>query len=239
MKFILACWFGFWVLLGFLTIFPILAITLRNPNWYQHAHITRKYWLQWCLFWGLIEVEQIYEEPLDENGVYLFISNHTSKLDMITMVAKLPIHFSFMGKEEFKSIPLFGLFFKTIDIPVDIKNPKKAAIAYKSGVHHLNSGKSLAIYPEGTIARSTPKLQEFKVGAFRMAIESKVQLVPITNIGNWIHLPDDSGFLFKPGKVYQYIHKPIATSEMSVKQANELKQKVFHIIENKLAEHGY
>lgn len=239
LKVLMACWIAFWWVLGFLLTYPLLHITLSRHEWYPLAQKIRKVWLNWCIFWGFVQVEQIFEVPIDKTKSYVITPNHTSKLDMIVLLARIGIDFVYMAKEEFQRIPLLGLFFRTIDIPVDPDNPRKAALAYRRGIQHLRQGKSLAIYPEGTIARITPRLTPFKNGAFRMAIEEQVDVLPVTSIGHWELLSDFHQYHYKPGKVIQYVHKPISTKGLTIRDSEQLKQKVFDIIASKLEQHGY
>lgn len=239
-KFLLACWFGIWVLIGFIILYPGFLITLSNPKWYSAAHQLRRVWGWWLFFWGAIRVKQIMEVPLDTKKAYVIAPNHTSQLDIVTLAVKLRLNFNFMAKIELERIPVFGIFFRTIDIAVDRKNARQSARAYQKAKDHLDSGKSIVVFPEGTIHRDVPSLSRFKDGAFKLAIEKQVDILPVTIIGNWILLPDKKGkFHFRPGKVIQYVHKPVPTKGLTLEQTDELKQKVFDIIAHKLAEYGY
>lgn len=232
-------WMIFWSGIGFLAVYPLLVVLLSRKKWFFYAQIVRRAWVNWCLFWGFIRVEQVFEEPLIKHKPYVITPNHTSKLDMLTLVGRLGIDISYMAREEIQRIPLFGIFIRTIDIPIDLNNSRKTVIAYQRGIDHLKNGNNLVIFPEGTISRLTPKLSPFKDGAFKMAIEQQVDIVPVTIIGNWELASDFGPFNFKPGKVIQYVHKPISTLGMTSRQTGELKQKVFRIIEQKLAAYGY
>jgi 1-acyl-sn-glycerol-3-phosphate acyltransferase len=238
-KFILACWFGFWTVIGFLLLYPGFLITLSRPQWYSTAHQIRRIWGRWLFFWGAIRVKQIMETPFDHKKPYVIVPNHSSFLDIVTLTVKLGLDFNFMAKMELAKVPVFGIFFRTIDIAVDRKNIRHAAKAYQKAFEHLDTNKSIVIFPEGTISHHAPKLSKFKEGAFKLAIEKQVDLLPVTIIGNWNLLPDKGKFHFLPGKIYQYIHQPIATKGMTVDQAGELKEKVYHLITSKLKEYGY
>lgn len=239
-KFLFAIWFAFWVFSGFIILYPGFAFTLSNPRYYRYAHQLRRLWGQWLFFWGAIRVKQITETPIDPNKAYVIAPNHSSQLDIVTLTVKLKLYFNFMAKMELAKIPVFGIFFRTIDIAVDRKNARQAAMAYQKAKDRLSLGNSIVIFPEGTITHHAPKLGRFKDGAFKLAIEKQVDLLPVTIIGNWKVLPDKGNFHFNPGgRVLQYIHAPISTKGYTVDQVDELKQKVFHIIEDKLREYGH
>jgi 1-acyl-sn-glycerol-3-phosphate acyltransferase len=237
-KTILAVWFSIGFLCSFLILYPLFLLTLSHPSLYGTAHKLRRLWA-WILFiWNGIRVKQIFEAPLSHKHAYVITPNHTSQLDIVTLTGMLMLDFNFMAKDELAKIPLFGIFFRTIDIAVDRKNARKAALAYQKANNQLIKGKSIVIYPEGTISKVAPKLGNFKDGAFRLAIENQVDVLPITIMGNWKRLPAKSKFYFTPGRVIHYIHKPISTKGMTVDQTSELSATVKRKIEQTLDQYA-
>lgn len=229
-KTILAIWFSLGFVCSFLLLYPFFLLTLSHPAMYSMAHKLRRLWA-WILFaWNGIRVKQIFEFPLNYKQAYVITPNHTSQLDIVTLTGMLMLDFNFMAKDELAKIPLFGIFFRTIDIAVDRKNARKAALAYQKAHNQLAEGKSIVVYPEGTISKTAPQLGNFKDGAFRLAIENQVDILPVTIMGNWKRLPAKSKFYFTPGKVVQFIHKPISTKGMTVEQTSELSAKVKQVI---------
>jgi 1-acyl-sn-glycerol-3-phosphate acyltransferase len=231
-------WFAGVFVVLFLLVFPFMYLFMLRKEWHPYTHFIRQKGLRLCLFIGGLRVKQIFETPL-QKGTYVITPNHTSKLDMMVMPAHLPVSFVYMGREDFMHIPLFGQFLKKMDIPVDVKNKTKAVAAYRKALKYLAEGMTVAIFPEGTISRNTPILSNFKDGAFRLAIESQADILPITSIGHWDALSDFKKFRFKPTTVIQYVHAPISTKGLSLSDVSALKQKVFGIIANKLESHGY
>lgn len=235
-----AIWLGLWTVVSFIILYPLIRYALRNPKRYPFAHKIRRFWGKILLLTSFIKVKQIVEEPFDTSKPYIICPNHTSQFDIVTLTVKLnQLDFSFMAKKELEEIPLFGIWFRTIDISVDRKNVRKAAEAYKKATRFFDSGRSLVIFPEGTISNQVPKLIKFKEGPFRMAIEKQIDLLPVTIIGNWEVLPDQGVFEGKPGITIQYIHKPISTKGLTLDDTDMLKNKVFQIIENKLKEYNH
>ena len=109
--------------------------------------------------------------------------------------------------------------------------------AYKKAVEKLHNGISMIIFPEGGIADDfPPKLQPFKNGLFKLAIESGVPVLPVTILNSW-HLMWDSGLKYgsRPGICHIFVHKPIATTGMTVDDADSLRDKVYELIKQKLA----
>jgi 1-acyl-sn-glycerol-3-phosphate acyltransferase len=237
-KFLLFCWFAFWVGISFLLVYPLLAVALLKTNWYRYAVAIRRKWVVFLLFIGAIRVKTIYEKPLTDT-TYVITPNHTSKLDMIVLQAKLKESYNFAANKAFGEIPLFGTFFRTVDIPVNLNSKLGAALAYRRGVEQLRTGLSLCIFPEGTISRKTPKLSPFKEGAFKMAIAAGCPVLPVTFIHSWNLLPYAGPLQYKPGEVVMYVHAPIPTKDMQLSQATELRDRVFELMANKLKGYGY
>lgn len=239
-KNILAVYFGLCTLIGFIVLYPGFAITLSNPRWYKYGHKLRKLWGRWLFFCGGIFVKHIEEVPFDKKKAYVIAPNHTSKLDIVTLTVKLHIDFNFMAKIELAQVPVFGIFFRTIDIAVDRKNARHSVLAFQRAKDQLTEEKkSIVIFPEGTIPAHTPKLGRFKEGAFRLAVETQTPILPVSIINNWKVLPDNGAFYFRPGRVIQYVHAPIPTTGMTEADIPALKEKVHELLKNKLEEYGY
>ena len=98
----------------------------------------------------------------------------------------------------------------------------------------IDDGKSLTIFPEGgIISKQPPHLAPFKDGAFRTAIEKQIPIVPVSIPFNWIILPDNNLILHR-GLIKVVFHKPIETKGYSLEQVNEIKKKVFEVIDQEL-----
>lgn len=188
---------------------------------------------------GLIRVKMHYEEMPDPNQAYMIVPNHTSQVDIVTLTAKLHLYFNFMAKAELERIPVFGIWFRTIDIAVERKDARKAALAYRKALNWIEAGNSMVIFPEGTIASQVPKMIKFKDGPFRMAIEKQIPLLPVTIIGNWQVMPDQGVFEGRPGIVHQYVHKAIPTKGLTLNDIETVKEQVFQVISDKLQANGY
>lgn len=175
-----------------------------------------------------------FEKPL-ANETYIYCANHTSNLDIILFCLLAKGRFHFMGKEELTKNPVLGLFFSTIDVAVARESKISAFRAFKKAGENLDNGMSLIIFPEGKIDDLyPPKLHEFKNGPFRLAIEHKVPIVPVS-INVWQLMWDDgSKYGTKPGIGKVYVHEPISTVILATESADVLKDQVFNKINSKL-----
>ncbi len=141
-----------------------------------------------------------------------------------------------MGKEELKENPVLGLFFRTIDVAVSRDSKVSAFKAFKKVSENLNNGMSLIIFPEGKIDDLYPPiLHEFKNGPFKLAIQHKISIVPVSIQNVW-EIMWDSGYKHgtRPGVGEIYIHEPISTAIFAADYADTLKEIVFNKINSKL-----
>jgi len=229
-------WFLFWIIFLFFLFYPAYYLSSRSPKYYTVLNFFRKLnSLLPCIISGVYFSFE-FEVPLSRDKTYVYCANHTSNLDIMIFCVMAKGKFHFMGKDELLQSMVLKLFFKTIDIAVNRENNISAFRAFKKAGDNLESGMSLIIFPEGKIDDDyPPRLNEFKNGPFRLAIEKNIELVPVSITNAWKILWDDGAIYgSKPGICDIYIHKPINTAGLTIGDAELLKQQVFDLIENKL-----
>jgi 1-acyl-sn-glycerol-3-phosphate acyltransferase len=224
---------------GFLYIilWPMMYYTSRKPERYPAMNKLRGFWGYWSSFFSGIRYKYEIEEPIDWSRTYIICPNHTSNLDITAVSILAKNNYSFMGKEELLDGFVTGLYFRTIDIPVNRDSKMSSFRAFKKASERLESGQSMMIYPEGKIPQIyPPQLQEFKNGPFRLAIEHKVPIIPITSLDTW-QIMWDSGHKYgsKPGVCHIFVHKPIETADLTIEDTDMLREKVRGIMADKLA----
>ncbi len=123
-----------------------------------------------------------------------------------------------------------------MNIAVNRSSIRDSHKAYRRAQTDLTKGISIAIFPEATIPGCAPTLGPFKTGAFKLAIEQQVPIVPITFLDNWKIFPDHgvNRFLVRPGFCRIIIHKPIPTIGMTEENMTELRQRVHDLISKTL-----
>lgn len=170
----------------------------------------------------------------------IFAGNHTSYLDIVLSTFYIDHLALYMAKAELLRAPLFKIFFKGMDIPVNRKSRGDSHKALVKAGQQIDKGRSMVIYPEGTISEAG-KLKPFKNGAFKLAIEKQVPIVPIVNLNNW-KLLQNGGFLKsngRPGIARTVILEPIETKGMTEENLVDLRDKVHKLISDTLHEyHG-
>lgn len=231
--------FLFWNGFFFFLLFPFVYYLTRKPERYHSLNIVRKIWSRGVFFFSGILYSVQYEEDLPEDQAVVYCPNHASYLDIGASFLFAKGRFHFMGKDDLLNNFVLRIFFLTIDIPVNRESKISAFKAFKKASENIASGMSLIIFPEGKIPDDYPPvLSEFKVGAFRLAIEQQVPIVPVTFANNWRILHDDGKKMgSRPGKLRIFVHQSIPTKGLVVEDAEALKSKVFSILESKLAEY--
>lgn len=221
----------------FLVLYPFFAILLSKEKWYGKAHKLRGYWGKVLMWLTGLRGETIYEEPLSSEKTYVFTPNHFSYFDIVSVNTQMPYLFSFMAKKELTNIPLFKIFFRTIDMPVDRRTKDGAKRAYYLANKKLKNGISLVNFPEGGIGTEVPKMRKFKYGPFKLAIDYGIEVVPITLPDNWERLPCNEKIpAGTPGLMRMYVHRPIPTKGLKPGDEVALAEKVYGIIEQKFNE---
>ena len=219
------------VFLFFLPAFAILIYTNK-----RHPLVFELHRLWAWLFYSLsfIPIHKIYSGKLEFGKQYIFCSNHFSYLD-IPAIGINKVKPIFVGKHSLGRIPLFGYMYRNIHITLDRENLKSRYSAMEKGAQELDNGHNLVIFPEGGISsKNPPAMARFKDGAFRLAIEKQVPIVPITIPYNWILLPDDGKLLLHRHKNMVIFHDPISTEGMTIEDLGGLKAKVYNVIDEEL-----
>ncbi|MFI5135030.1 MAG: lysophospholipid acyltransferase family protein [Chitinophagales bacterium] len=233
---VLWAWYYFFIFaLVFILLYPLFAIFLSNEKWYGAANRLRVFWARVLFLLTGIFPSIRYTGHLDRSKNYIFCSNHFSYLDIPVSALVVKKNWRFMAKAELSDIPILNIFFRTVDISVDRESGRESFKAFQEAGESLENGMSIVNYPEGKISNHVPTLARFKNGPFRMAIEKKIPIVPLTMIDNWKLLFVDGWKMHgRPGISRVIVHPPIETKHLKPEDLDELKRKVFQIIEHDL-----
>ena len=137
-----------------------------------------------------------------------------------------------MGKQELEDGLVTGFFFRTVDIPVNRDSKMSSFRAFKKASEKLQEGISLIIFPEGGISdHYPPQLCQFKNGPFRLAIELKIPIIPVSSANTWQILWDTgTKHGSRPGLCKFKVHKPVETAHLAIDDADALRDEIFEII---------
>ena len=188
--------------------------------------------------WGFlvgVRMETIGKENLPADMVCVIASNHVNMIDIPLMGQAIIHYFKPLGKKEIIYVPIVGQIFAMTTILVNRSNAESRAKSMEKMMNWLKRGCSIFVFPEGTRNKTGKPLKDFYDGAFRIAIQGQVPLVPVVQLHSKEMQPVNSWNLF-PGKAVVEILKPISTEGMTEEDVPKLKEKVYKIIEDRLFE---
>ncbi len=227
--------YGSFVFLAlFLIFFVPLLVPILFPEKFSWVGIINRWWAKLLFIFVVLPYKVESRTKLDPLRQYIFCPNHFSYLDIPTMGLN-PVNTVFVGKNDMKKVPLFGFMYGKLHITVDRNRLKSRYDSFVNSRRAIDAGKSLVFYPEGGIyTKNAPEMVSFKDGAFRLAIEKQIPIVPVTIPYNWIILPPNE-FLLRQGNVRVIFHEPVETKGMTLGDTDQLKQTVFKTIEQELS----
>ncbi|MGZ3899546.1 MAG: lysophospholipid acyltransferase family protein [Bacteroidia bacterium] len=217
-----------WFVIPFILLFPFFFFCFKTRNPHLAFKLKRTWSWTICIGSFLFPVIEYKSKRYKLPKPCIIVANHTSYLDIVLSTLYIDHTAVYMAKAELLKIPLFKYFFVYLDIPVNRKSVTDAHKAFIEAGKKLDEGLSVVIYPEGSIS-SEGKLKPFKNGAFKLAIDKQVPIIPAVNLNNWFFL--QNGGFFKsngrPGIPHIVVGDPIETKGMTSENINELKEKVF------------
>jgi putative phosphoserine phosphatase/1-acylglycerol-3-phosphate O-acyltransferase len=190
------------------------AAGLVNRSQREATNVMGAVWSDLATSLAGIDLRVEGEEHLWSRRPAVFIFNHQSGLDTILMLKLLRRDLTGVAKKEIRSNPIFGPLFAAAGVVfVDRADTTKAIDALRPAVEALRQGRSLAISPEGTRS-STVRLGRFKKGAFHMAMQAGVPVVPVV-FRNVLDALPKHALVVRPATVEAVVLPPIETSDWS------------------------
>ena len=159
----------------------------------------------------------------------MLVANHTSMLDIMLMLRISKNPFVFVGKKELVKIPLFGYFYKRVCIMVDREDSRSRTGVYRRAQRRIDQGLSICIFPEGGVPEEDVFLDDFKDGAFKMAIAHNIPVVPMTFYDNKKRF----SFTFYsggPGLIRAKVHSFFETAILEDEDKTTLREEVRNVI---------
>lgn len=180
LHFLWRLWFYILILFAILLLFPFLVIIAGSERLYRRFFIVARIWAKIVLF-GMGFFPKIKRlEKMKPGKPYMIVSNHSSMIDIMLMFHVIRQPFVFVGKKELAKFPIFGFFYRKTCILVDRKNVKSRSEVFTQAHQKLKQGVGICIFPEGGVPDDeTVLLDNFKDGAFRLAAEHNLTIVPI------------------------------------------------------------
>jgi 1-acyl-sn-glycerol-3-phosphate acyltransferase len=200
------------------------------------------YFFLWIWSWVFSQLTFIrYEfhgrDKIRLDKAYIYVSNHTSFLDLPGIRMIIPTQFRPLAKKELLKIPVFGWIARSATVIVDRSSSQSRKKSMDKLKQILLDGMSILIFVEGTQNRSKELLQPFHDGAFRIAVDSQQTLLPLVVVGAGKLMPPGTINL-RPGKIRIYVGDEIHTEGLTINDVSELKARAFNQMHQLLAKHN-
>jgi len=216
-----------------IVMFPFLFISILSEKWYPYFFVMARIWAKFILFGMGFRTKVNFEQEPEEGKSYMFVANHTSMADIMLMLSITKNPFVFVGKKELAKIPLFGFFYKRTCILVDRSNSKSRMQVFERAQKRLNQGLSICIFPEGGVPEESIVLDSFKDGAFRLAVEHEIPIIPMTFYDNK-RLFSYTFLSGSPGLMRVKVHRFFETKNQNPEYKKTVKETVRNVILNEL-----
>lgn len=172
--------------------------------------------------------------PADPRNPYVVVANHESFVDIL-LISHIPMEMKWLSKDAFFKIPVLGWMMRLAgDIPLARGDKTSTADAIQQCHDRLGKRVSVMIFPEGTRSKDG-ELQPFKDGAFRLAIDAQVPILPLAVYGTRTALKKDD-WRFGDSAAQVRVLEPIDTVGLGVENVAELREQVRNVIATELCE---
>jgi 1-acyl-sn-glycerol-3-phosphate acyltransferase len=162
-------------------------------------------------------------------GAGVYTANHSSMLDILVLLAALPVDLKIVHKKSLSYVPLFGWSIALGGhLPIDRSNPFRARRSLDRAAERIRGGTSVLLFPEGTRSRDG-SVGHFKRGSFSLAIAAGAPVVPVSLAGVKALVPKGL-FSLRPGSVRVRVHPPIPVAGMTTDSAQALAEQVRGIV---------
>jgi 1-acyl-sn-glycerol-3-phosphate acyltransferase len=179
-----------------------------------------------------------FEVPHDRSKPYIFVINHSSLLDaaLLPMAFRQPVRP--LGKVEMSKIPVFGFIYRKAIVTVDRNDASNRAQSIRILKSIIGKGISVLVFPEGTYNETELPLKDFYNGAFRVAIETQTPVKPVLFLDAYNRMNHQKVVSLNPGTCRIVFLDEIPVVGLKLGDTEDLKWKVYEIMERKLEEYG-
>jgi 1-acyl-sn-glycerol-3-phosphate acyltransferase len=193
-----------WTVFMCSTFLPVYAVTKSRAGF---RWATRKWAEGLAHGWGM-NVHAHGLENIDANGTYVFMANHLSHVDIVSLFVALPMNVGFLAKKELRSVPFLGqAMVAGGHVFIDRGRHERAVQALEEAAQQVAAGASIVVFPEGTRGNEE-RVQGFKKGGFHLARQANVPVVPVGLRGTRNIMSRDE-LVIRPGDVHVHIGSPM------------------------------
>jgi 1-acyl-sn-glycerol-3-phosphate acyltransferase len=194
----------------FTAVMSILSVpsSLLDKSGELYSHFSR-FWARAFEWFYFLHVEVTGLENIPSDQTIVFIANHSSYTDVPIVIASIPRAIRLMMRDTLTRIPIWGWSMKVSPfLIVSRENPTKAKKTLDHAIKVIHDGATVLLFPEGTRS-ADGVMQEFKRGAFKIAMESSATVVPIALKGTYDVLPRSRKFPAIGKRITVQIGEPI------------------------------
>jgi 1-acyl-sn-glycerol-3-phosphate acyltransferase len=202
----------------------LLVLLLCGGNRHVPLRMASRLWAPGLLLGAGAKLRVEGLERVDFSKPHVFVANHQSIIDICALFRALPIPIRFVIKQELAKVPFIGGYARAMGMVfIERGHAREAAERLHAVVSLVRAGESLCAFPEGTRSRDG-SVRPFKGGAFQVALQAGVPVVPIAIDGSGAVLPA-SGFRVRPGTITLHIGEPISTAGLHAGDRHALAQR--------------
>ncbi len=235
LKNIFARIWALWGLLSFVATFLIiflpsmLSYLIKGIKGQRYFLSVSRLWMNiWLPLIGC-RLKMTGKQNFKTGKSYVVVFNHNTLLDVPLSAPYVPGPNKTIAKASFAKTPLFGWFYRKGSILVDRKSEQSRIKSYEEMKAVLANGMHMSIYPEGTRNRTAEPLKNFYDGAFKLAAETKHEVLPCLLFGTKKAMPVNKFFYLLPAKLEMHFLPPVPVNNVTAK---ELKEKVYEIMKD-------
>jgi 1-acyl-sn-glycerol-3-phosphate acyltransferase len=239
-KNILARIFALWAAILFIVTMLIIFIPMLlaglwpEPKRTRIFHRISQIWMAVFLTLTGVWIVRKGKQYFRKGGCYIVICNHNTLMDVPVTTPWIPGANKSIAKIEMSRIPLFGIIYKRGAVLVDRKNEESRKASYNKMKEVLQMGLHMCVYPEGTRNKTKEPLQPFHSGAFRLAVDTGLSIIPAVLFNTNKILPNNKTFYYWPGKIEMHFLEPVPVNSMT---ADQLKEKLFQLMKDYYMQH--
>ena len=190
-------------------------------------------WARLNMIVSMIGIDVVGADKVDRKQSYVIVANHQSLIDIYVLYGYLGVDIKWVMKKELRAVPVLGMACEMMGhILIDRSNTAAALDSINEARHKIANGISIVFFAEGTRSR-TGELRVFKKGAFRLAQELELPVLPVTIHNTRYVLPSDTMDLM-PGRVTLEFNDPIPTTGLTPGDVPTLASRTREIIRRSL-----
>jgi 1-acyl-sn-glycerol-3-phosphate acyltransferase len=216
------------LLFGF---FTVAVYYLSNPR--IASYLGGVIWARVLCIITPIRLRKTGKKNIQKKQSYVIVANHSSSFDILVLYARLGVDFKWVMKQELRKVPGLGVACEKLGhIFIDRSSPKAALETIAKAKSSIKDGTCIVFFPEGT-RNKKGELADFKKGAFKMAFDLNLPILPVSVKGtNKIHEPDTLNIF--PGTATLIFHPPIHLENYAWENVDELMKHARDVISSGL-----